>query len=204
MKQRNKAKTVEECNVLDLRKLARAGAFQPDRWGQLARPFIAFKCNVPAGQESLVCTFSYLIGVEEVSVPVSFETTPVHFGGVRWWGRCPLLNNGQPCGRRVLKLYLPPGLRYLGCRACHRLTYRSVQKHDARVDRLLKDPRTLEAMMITSMDLPLVKTVRRMSLLTDALIKLDRRIARRQAKANRTSAAMLPSPVGSKKLLACP
>jgi hypothetical protein len=122
----------------------------------------------------------------------------------RWWGRCPSLNNGQPCGQRVLKLYLPPGLRYLGCRACHGPTYRSVQKHDARVDRLLKDPRALEAMMITSMDLPLVKTVRRMSLLTDALIKLDRRIARRQAKSSPPSAAMLPSPVGSKKLLACP
>ena len=180
-----KAKTVEECRVLDLGKLAWAGAFQPGRWGALPRPFIAFQCSSPAGHECMVCTFSFYLGAEEVSEPIPLETTPVHFGGVRWWGRCPLVINGRPCGRRVLKLYLPPGARYFGCRACHRLTYRSVQKHDARVDRLLKDPLALQAMMIASEELPLMKSVRRLSLLTDALMKLDHRSARRQAKANR-------------------
>jgi hypothetical protein len=52
------------------------------------------------------------------------EGTAQHFGGVRWWFLCPLAG----CGRRVAKLYLPPGGRYFGCRRCHRLTYTSCQE----------------------------------------------------------------------------
>ena len=35
---------------------------------------------------------------------------------------------GRSCGRRVGKLYLPPGGRYYGCRYCHELTYTSCQE----------------------------------------------------------------------------
>jgi hypothetical protein len=49
--------------------------------------------------------------------------------------------------RRVGKLYLPPGERYFGCRCCHRLTYRSVQEHDKRVDWLRKHPEELAAIV---------------------------------------------------------
>jgi len=41
---------------------------------------------------------------------------------------------------RVFKLYRPSHLQTFACRACHNLTYTSVQKHDARLDRLLKLP----------------------------------------------------------------
>jgi len=43
--------------------------------------------------------------------------------------------NGRGCGRRVGKLYLPPGGRYFGCRQCHDLTYTSCQESH-RYDRL--------------------------------------------------------------------
>jgi hypothetical protein len=60
-------------------------------------------------------------------------TTRPRFGGLRWWFICPLGGNGWACGRRVAKLYLPPGCRFFGCRHCYHLTYTSCQeshKHD--------------------------------------------------------------------------
>jgi hypothetical protein len=47
-----------------------------------------------------------------------------------WVFRCPL--NG--CARRTVKLYLPPGGRYFGCRECYGLTYRARQEHDKAMD----------------------------------------------------------------------
>ena len=52
---------------------------------------------------------------------VRVVSTPARLGGVRWWLVCS-------CGRRVLKLYLPPGSRRLACWTCHGLTYRSSQE----------------------------------------------------------------------------
>ena len=65
---------------------------------------------------------------EDVELLIRLETTPLHFGGRRWWGICPLVVNGQACNRRVGKLYLPPGGRYFGCRQCYRLSYTSCQE----------------------------------------------------------------------------
>ena len=43
----------------------------------------------------------------------------------RWWFICPATADGVPCGRRVKKLYLPPGAVVFACRTCHDLTYPS-------------------------------------------------------------------------------
>lgn len=64
---------------------------------------------------------------------VQLDTTPLHFGGVRWWFRCPLARTDRsgettPCNRRCGKLYLPSGEQYFGCRICYDLTYRSCQE----------------------------------------------------------------------------
>jgi hypothetical protein len=48
--------------------------------------------------------------------------------------------NGTRCGRRVLKLFLPPFSKSWGCRRCHNLINQSARQHDARVDRLAEDP----------------------------------------------------------------
>ncbi len=59
--------------------------------------------------------------------------------GTRGRGRRPcLLCPG--CGRGAFKLYRPTHLPVFACRACHNLSYTSVQKHDVRLDRLLKVP----------------------------------------------------------------
>ena len=81
-----------------------------------------------------VITFRYRVGRGErarsVEYAVTLVATALHRGGVRWWFECPL--NG--CGRRVGKLYLPPGAVYYGCRQCYNLTYQSCRdshKYDA-------------------------------------------------------------------------
>ena len=60
---------------------------------------------------------------------ICLEWTPCHFGGRRWWFRCPLSRDGVPCGRRCRVVYRPAGAEFFGCRECHRLTYRSRQQH---------------------------------------------------------------------------
>ena len=56
---------------------------------------------------------------------VRLITTPCRFGGKRYWFSCP----GTDCGKRVGKLYLPPGASYFLCRHCHDLTYEACRKH---------------------------------------------------------------------------
>lgn len=52
-----------------------------------------------------------------------------------WLFRCP-----SDCGQRARKLYALPRWLVFTCRACAGLTYRSSQRHDARLDQLLRDP----------------------------------------------------------------
>jgi hypothetical protein len=59
---------------------------------------------------------------------VRLTTTPLPWGGVRYWFVCPLIVNGIACNRRVAILYLPPGGNYYGCRHCYDLTYKSSQE----------------------------------------------------------------------------
>lgn len=75
---------------------------------------------------------------ENLDYPARLSATPCNYGGKRWWFICPLIKNGMPCNRRVLKLYLGGG-KYFGCRHCYDLTYTSAQEHDSRVDALLKN-----------------------------------------------------------------
>jgi hypothetical protein len=99
------------------------------------------------GDLLLVLSYTFTATGQAVEEPVPLESTPMRFGGVRWWGRCPLVVGGRPCQRRVRKLYLPPGGRYFGCRSCYRLTYRSAQEHDKRVDFLRRHPEALAAIV---------------------------------------------------------
>lgn len=69
-----------------------------------------------------------------VELGVRFGTVPTRGGGKR---KCLLCPN---CGRKAFKLYRPCLLQGFACRTCHSLSYTSVQKHDARLDRLLALP----------------------------------------------------------------
>jgi hypothetical protein len=75
---------------------------------------------------------------ENLDYKVLLGTTRPRFGGLRWWFICPLIANGRKCGRRVGKLYLPPGGKYYGCRHCYDLTYRSAQASNSRLTRLFR------------------------------------------------------------------
>ncbi|MHC4563833.1 MAG: hypothetical protein ACYS8X_13825 [Planctomycetota bacterium] len=61
------------------------------------------------------------------------EKTECDYSGVRWWFICPLTTNGVHCGRRVAKLYCPPGAVYYGCRHCYNLSYDS--RNESRLGR---------------------------------------------------------------------
>ena len=148
-----KKTTVEECRSLDLKDFYRKGAL---RWGvrwsgsstwtnsltgaklasigvaldttDQARPWLRLSYTITDRETGEKADYDY-------RVPLTFA--PLPFGGGRWWVICPLVKEGQACGRRVGKLYLPPGGRYFGCRHCYDLTYRSCQESDRRVGRLL-------------------------------------------------------------------
>ncbi len=152
-----KATTVEDCRVLDLGEFARKCAFVPwytgfVSWSRGEEMVASIGYTVRPVGDGLILQLSYRWTraretEEDVELPIRLETTPLHFGGRRWWGICPLLVDGQACNRRVGKLYLPPGGRYFGCRRCYRLTYRSVQEHDKRVDALRRNPAALNAIL---------------------------------------------------------
>ena len=78
---------------------------------------------------------------------LELTSTRCNFGGRRFWFVCPLTNNGIPCRRRAFTLHLPPGGQYFGCRLCHRLTYRSSQTHNQRLENLRKDRGALERLL---------------------------------------------------------
>jgi hypothetical protein len=147
----SKATTVEQCRRLDANELARTGALKAGAcssgsctWGSNA---IGYEANtIDPADAWLRLFYTFTNSGESVDYRVGLETTRPHFGGLRWWFRCPLSVNGLPCGRRVGKLYLPPCGHYYGCRHCHRLTYTSCQQHDKRVDVLRRNPEALAAL----------------------------------------------------------
>ncbi len=72
--------------------------------------------------------------LSEAGQVLILETLQVGFDP-RVYARCP-----KGCRKRVRKLYLEPERELFRCRRCSGLQYRSVQEHDKRVDRLLRNP----------------------------------------------------------------
>lgn len=71
----------------------------------------------------------YTDEVTNMDYRFSLVTTPCNYGGVRYWFVCGLSRNGRYCGRRVAKLYKPPGAKWFGCRHCWDLSYEERQKN---------------------------------------------------------------------------
>ncbi len=65
---------------------------------------------------------------------IELVSTPCYYGGHRWWFICPLVVNGNVCGRRVGVLYLGDG-EYFGCMHCYDLAY-LCQKESGKYDSL--------------------------------------------------------------------
>jgi hypothetical protein len=156
-----KKTTVEECLDLDANRWTREGILKAGvhRWGGWRWVYhggrenrITYEVNTldparPFVRLSYTLTHARTQEREALAYRVALTTTRPRFGGLRWWFVCPLGVGGRPCGRRVGKLYLPPGGRYFGCRHCHALTYESAQTHDRRVSALRRNPELLAAIM---------------------------------------------------------
>jgi len=99
-----------------------------NQWGE-----ITYSSGYKATEEYSGIELDYTVTssaeAEKVKLLVPLETTPCNYGGKRYWFICPLYTDGVYCGRRVAKLYLPPGAKYFGCRHCHDLSYNSRQTY---------------------------------------------------------------------------
>jgi len=85
---------------------------------------IGYEVNTEDRQKQCVRLF-YAITREDgektcIDYQIALQTIHPHFGGKRWWFRCPR----KDCNRRVKILYLPPGEHYFLCRVCHELMYK--------------------------------------------------------------------------------
>ncbi len=81
-------------------------------------------CEIVNASDALACQ----------KLGLRFTTVATRGRGQRLCLLCPR------CSRRAFKLYRPSRLQAFACRVCHNLSYTSVQKHDARLNRLLKVP----------------------------------------------------------------
>ena len=149
---------VEDCTVLDVSDITSAAAFKesfgrerPLSIGDAIRElYMGHVQTKPRGLDINVAYpfFDPATGVhEQLECKFRLTATPCHFGGFRFWFRCPIWVGNEPCQRRVGKLYRPPDARIFGCRQCYDLTYRSSRIHDKRVDALARDPARLQAWM---------------------------------------------------------
>jgi hypothetical protein len=91
----------------------------PDQDRPLA--VIRYEVNLRDGDRGCVWLEYDRYGEEVHSCIPMISTTP-HFGGRRWWFKCPVK------GIRVGKLYLPPGAIHFASRQAHDLTYTSCQQ----------------------------------------------------------------------------
>jgi hypothetical protein len=137
--------TIEECDGIRIRELVAAGVFVPENapfgslsWTRDASAAQAYRL-IRIREKTL---FLLVPGPESSGKQAQYieiTKSPCNFGGFRSWFRCPGLLD-QPCGRRVTALFRPPKMDLFACRSCFRLSYRSVQQHDARLDRIAQDP----------------------------------------------------------------
>lgn len=127
-----KKTTAEECfklTIFFLKPYLQQGNFNSIRWSRGGQETGSISDQILGDNHPSVLRFIYTIGAksahpENFNYPVRLVTTPLPWGGERFWFECPL----QGCTRCVGCLYLPPGGKYFGCRHCYNLTYESQQE----------------------------------------------------------------------------
>src|SRR5262245_11332177 len=103
---------VDQVHAIDLVVLRRSGALDPARVGHV------WRAETWLGLAAAPCEAVYAVAVgsggrwlllghtegpesEEPRIyPVELTATRCHFGGQRWWFRCPLVLRDVPCNRR--------------------------------------------------------------------------------------------------------
>jgi hypothetical protein len=122
---------VERCLILSVSDVIQIGALAPCckrgalRWryrGQSnSYAGLEYSSNIrPDGTGSL--WLWYTATGEHIHDCISLMSTVPHFGGRRWWFRCPVRKI------RVAKLYLPPGATRFASQQAYDLTYKSCQE----------------------------------------------------------------------------
>jgi hypothetical protein len=121
-------------------------------------------------------TLSYTFEEREASYGLLLSSRTPNYGGRRYFVHCMVRKkDGTTCLRRASKLYLPRsgGETFFACRECHRLSYKSVQEHDKRVDELVRNLRKLQ--YYASSFPPPLKYPTKLFLALKALKKLEER-----------------------------
>ena len=118
---------VEDCRVLDVDQLRRAGCLRAGwagegQWGD-GEQGASIHLRAEPGRLHLSYRVCVAGAWEDVAETVDIVRVPCRFGGTRPYFLCPGVVGGVACGRRVAKLYGPG--RHLRCRRCHRLVYGS-------------------------------------------------------------------------------
>ena len=128
---------VEDCRWLSAAALTRAGLLRPAHRSSTTITWtdkdtgevrFALRCEAETGCGAGTLRLQYdrpKYG-ETFDYVIRLTTTPLPWGGLKWWFTCPLTKRETPCFRRVAKLYLLG--RYFACRHCHELTYQSCQE----------------------------------------------------------------------------
>ena len=117
-----KKTTIENCRCLDAslwarEKILEEGTFRSGAWhwtdastGE-KRASLRYEVHATMAGFPPYVHLHYTLtrSAENLDYKVLLATTRPRVGGLRWWFICPLVANGRTCGRRVGKLYLPPG-----------------------------------------------------------------------------------------------
>ena len=127
---------VEDCSKLGIysfKSYLRPGYVGTVRWYRGEREtgsigYRVFGDNKPRGIDLIYTITRHKGDKIDMNYAVQLTTTPLPWGGERYWFVCALSVNGITCSRRVGCLYLPPGRNYFGCRHCYDLTYKSSQE----------------------------------------------------------------------------
>ena len=126
--------TVEECfklSIFALKPWLRPDMAGTSRWSRNGRETGSISWQM--AERLTAIRFIYTVTDRrtgektDLNYRVTLKTSPLPWGGVRYWFSCPLVINGLRCNRRVACLYLPPSGLYFGCRHCYNLTYISSQ-----------------------------------------------------------------------------
>jgi len=136
--------TVEQCFCLSVVNFRQDGVFAAAHGSRWMLPGVGSENMEFVVREAPGSALT--LSFERLGVPARWiwiTTTKPHFGGLRYWFKCPVVRDGATCARRVGRLYLPPGCTVFGCRNCYDLTHESAQTHDKRVDKLRRDPAAL-------------------------------------------------------------
>jgi len=117
---------VDESVVLDVGLLQTEGLLKPGSSGSLSQllglgPSAGLAYAISGADLQLTYTVDTEGASRSIQTMIRLLTTPAYFGGVRYWLTCPL----DSSGRKLARLYLPPGAGTFGCRACLNLVYKS-------------------------------------------------------------------------------